>query len=127
MTESVHDQITSAYGNEEPTIGQASYLVGLWKDTIKNRILKKHSALQEAKTNDIPFFVMFRSGSRKPNPGSFAIHFQTSFTVAQKMNRGAVSKLIVDARNGIIDVKLVNKFIDSANAYRVSKAKSKSS
>lgn len=123
MTESVHEQITSSYGKEEPTIGQASYLMSLWKDTIKSRILKKHTALQEAKTNDIPFFVIFKN-SRKPKPGSFAIHFIASFSVAERMDLGAVSKLIDNAKNGNIDVKLVNKFVDSVNAYRKDKSKS---
>tara|TARA_Y100001951_G_C11108183_1_gene165932 strand:+ start:48 stop:425 length:378 start_codon:yes stop_codon:yes gene_type:complete len=111
--QSVHSSIMESGGDEEPTMRQCSYLMFLYKAKIKSKILKKHSRLQDAKVKDFPFFV-------RPNRkvGTLAIHFYSTFSVNEKLSRGAVSKLINSAKNDSkFDIKLIARFLDSANSY----------
>lgn len=113
MAESVHDQIIKASGKEEPTIKQCNYLIGLYKDLIRKSILKKHTALLNAKTSDFPQFYNPRT-----KVGNFALHFLNTFSVENSLNRGAVSALIQNAKDGKFDKTWVRPFVDSANSYK---------
>ena len=115
---SVHSSIMSSGATEEPTMKQCSYLMSLYKAKIKSKILKRHSSLLGAKTSDFPFFVRkdFRTG--KATVGTFALHFLNTFAVSESINRGQVSKLISNARDDKFDMKLVGKFLTSANSYK---------
>ena len=117
---SVHQSIFDASAKEEPTMRQCSYLVFLYKEVLRSKILKRHDHIAKAKTSDFPYF---QGVNRKPS--SFAIHLLNTFTVAENMNRGDISKLIDDAKsNNNFSVAFVRKFLDSANQYYADRAKS---
>ena len=111
---SVHNEIASSSGDQEPTIKQCNYLMFLYKETIRSKILKRHSALEGAKTSDFPYFY-----NPKIKVGNFALHLYNQFSVEKGLNRGAISNLINRAKeNSKFDLKFVREFLDSANAYK---------
>jgi len=113
MADSVHSQIIKASGKEEPTIKQCNYLMGLYKDLIRKSILKKHEALQNAKSSDFPFFY-----NAKTKVGNFALHYLNTFSVQNNLNRGDVSTLISEAKEGNFTKAWIRPFLDSANSYK---------
>ena len=116
---SVHQSICAASAKEEPTMDQCSYLVFLYKEVLRSKILKRHDYIASAKTSDFPYF---RGRNRKP--ASFVIHLLNTYTVAENMNRGDVSNLIDLAKNSnSFNVAFVKKFLDSANQYYADRAK----
>jgi|TARA_R110000751_G_scaffold23369_1_gene64820 hypothetical protein len=106
---STHEQILEKSGKEEPTMKQASTIIGKYKDLLRKGILKKHEALQSAKTSDFPHFAGVRI---------FALHYLNTFSVANNINRGDASKLIRDAYDGTFDKTWIKPFLDSANSYK---------
>jgi len=116
---SVHQSIFESSAKDEPTMDQCSYLVYLYKESLKSKILKRHNHIASAKTSDFPYFQ-----GRNRKPSSFAIHLLNTYTVAENMNRGDVSKLIDLAKNSnSFNVAFVKKFLDSANQYYADRAK----
>ena len=110
---SVHESIFASSEKEEPTMNQCKYLIYLYRESLKAKILKRHTELQRAKVSDFPFFAM---ANRKPS--SFAIHLLNTFSVSDNLNRGAISKLIDSAKNqSKFDAKFISSFLDSANRY----------
>tara|TARA_B100001964_G_scaffold173839_1_gene191501 strand:- start:367 stop:774 length:408 start_codon:yes stop_codon:yes gene_type:complete len=119
---STNASIQASYADEEPTMLQAKWLIGLYRETLQKKILKRHSRLQNAKTSAFPFF----NGSGR-KPGSFAIHFLNTFSVDNNISRGATSTMINNAlpvdhpkKDGdqqIFDAKFVSAFLDSSNTW----------
>lgn len=108
-----HQDIVKASGNQEPTIGQCKYLIYLYKDTIRKKILKRHTALSGAKSSDFPYFF-----NPKTKIGNFALHLYNQYSVEKELNRGAISNLIDQAKNqDKFDLNFVKSFLDSANGY----------
>jgi hypothetical protein len=125
---STNESIQALYPDEEPTMPQAKWLIGLYRDKLRSKILKRHSRIQDAKTSQFPYF----SGA-KGKPGSFAIHFLNTFAVENTVLRGATSDLIQNALpidhpmktvdKVTFDMKFVAKFLDSSNKWYVNRDK----
>ena len=116
---SVHESIFASSEKEEPTMNQCKYLIYLYKEILKAKILKRHEFIQNAKTSDFPWFA----GANR-RPASFAIHLLNTFSVDKSLNRGAISRLINDAKNNDqFDLKFVKGFLDSVNTYYANRNK----
>lgn len=116
---SVHESIFASSEKEEPTMNQCKYLIYLYKEILKAKILKRHEFIQNAKTSDFPWFS---GGNRRV--ASFAIHLLNTFSVDKSLNRGAISRLINDAKNNDqFDLKFVKGFLDSVNTYYANRNK----
>ena len=116
---SVHESIFASSEKEEPTMNQCKYLIYLYKEILKAKILKRHECIQSAKTSDFPWFA----GANR-RPASFAIHLLNTFSVDQNLNRGSVSALIDDAKNNDkFDLKFVSNFCDSVIMYYANRNK----
>ena len=114
---SVHESIFASSEKEEPTMNQCKYLIYLYKEILRAKILKRHEFIQNAKTSDFPWF----SGANR-RPASFAIHLLNTFSVDKSLNRGAISMLIKNAKvHDSFDLKFVKGFLDSVNAYYASR------
>jgi hypothetical protein len=112
---SQHEQIVKR-GGKEPTDLQCRYLINLYKELIKKSIMKKHTALQAAKTKDYPHFVL---SNTKNNLGTFALHYMNTFSVANNINQAKVSEIIHNAANeDKFDKTWIKPFLDSANSYK---------
>jgi hypothetical protein len=110
---SVHESIFASSEKEEPTMNQCKYLIYLYKEILKAKILKRHECIQNAKTSDFPWFA-----GQNRRPASFAIHLLNTFSVDKSLNRGAISMLIKNAKiHDSFDLKFVKGFLDSVNTY----------
>lgn len=121
---STDESIQAMYPDEEPTLPQAKWLIGLYRDKLKSKILKRHSRIQDAKTSDYPYYRGICS---------FAIHFINTYSVENSVLRGATSTMIQNAlplghpkKTGnkvTFDMKFVAKFLDSSNKWYVNRDK----
>lgn len=110
MDKSTHESIlTNKDGTATPR--QVNYLIALYKETIKQSILKSHKKLD--KQND---WVNF--GGRGELRGKFAIHMYNSFIPSNKeYTKNKVSGLINDALNKKFNKNFAKSLVKSCNAY----------